>query len=250
VHWAGVSLAYGGFGAMLLGAISVIWPLRRIGIRTRRTAVILIGAGVMAIAAAAFVPAPAARIAAARSGLDAAAPEFEFSEFHALDVQAPPDRVFEAIGRVTADEIALFRLLTWIRSPRRVRAADDILAARGDLPVLQVALAGGFFLVHERAGREIVLGTFVAGRPPERFTGDAAAFAALETPGLVKAAMNFAVIPLPGGATRVTTETRVHATDPAIRRRFALYWRTIYPGSALIRRMWLRAIAARASADS
>jgi len=30
------------------------------------------------------------------------------------------------------------------------------------------------------------------------------------------------------------------------RRRFAGYWRIIYPGSALIRRMWLRAVARRA----
>jgi hypothetical protein len=38
----------------------------------------------------------------------------------------------------------------------------------------------------------------------------------------------------------------VFATDPASCRRFAVYWRVIYPGSALIRRMWLRAIRLRA----
>jgi hypothetical protein len=32
----------------------------------------------------------------------------------------------------------------------------------------------------------------------------------------------------------------------ATARRFALYWRAIYPSSALIRRMWLRAIRERA----
>jgi len=31
------------------------------------------------------------------------------------------------------------------------------------------------------------------------------------------------------------------------RRRFAAYWRLIYPGSALIRRSWLRAIRQRAT---
>jgi hypothetical protein len=46
--------------------------------------------------------------------------------------------------------------------------------------------------------------------------------------------------------TLLTTETRVYATDPAARRRFARYWRVIYPGSSLIRRMWLRAIRKRA----
>jgi hypothetical protein len=35
-------------------------------------------------------------------------------------------------------------------------------------------------------------------------------------------------------------------TDRAYRRVFAAYWRVIYPGSALIRRMWLRAVKRRA----
>jgi hypothetical protein len=52
-----------------------------------------------------------------------------------------------------------------------------------------------------------------------------------------------------GGWTRLTTETRVYATDASSRRRFAGYWRVIYPGSALIRRMWLRAVRERAEAD-
>ena len=43
-----------------------------------------------------------------------------------------------------------------------------------------------------------------------------------------------------------STETRVFATDDSARRRFAAFWRVIYPGSALIRRMWLRAIQRRA----
>jgi hypothetical protein len=46
----------------------------------------------------------------------------------------------------------------------------------------------------------------------------------------------------------VSTETRVFATSPAARRRFAAYWRVIYPGSAIIRRSWLRAIRHRALA--
>jgi hypothetical protein len=38
----------------------------------------------------------------------------------------------------------------------------------------------------------------------------------------------------------------VAASDARAERRFAAYWRVIYPGSAWIRRMWLRAIKARA----
>jgi hypothetical protein len=52
------------------------------------------------------------------------------------------------------------------------------------------------------------------------------------------------------GETVLTTETRVYATDAATRKRFALYWRVIYPGSALIRVMWLRAIRNRAEREA
>ena len=58
--------------------------------------------------------------------------------------------------------------------------------------------------------------------------------------------MSFSVVPDGLNASVVSTETRVFANSAGARRRFALYWRLIYPGSAIIRRMWLRAIERRA----
>jgi hypothetical protein len=55
--------------------------------------------------------------------------------------------------------------------------------------------------------------------------------------------------PAASKVTIVTTETRIYATDASAQRRLALYWRVIYPGSALIRRMWLRAVAHRAESQ-
>jgi hypothetical protein len=46
----------------------------------------------------------------------------------------------------------------------------------------------------------------------------------------------------------VTTETRIFATDEVARRKLAFYWLVIRPGSALIRRDWLKAIRNRAEA--
>jgi hypothetical protein len=60
--------------------------------------------------------------------------------------------------------------------------------------------------------------------------------------------MNFRVEADGASGSILSTETRVYATDEASKRRFAAYWRVIYPGSALIRRMWLRAIVRRAEA--
>jgi hypothetical protein len=62
--------------------------------------------------------------------------------------------------------------------------------------------------------------------------------------------MNFLVEPLDGDACRVTTETRVIATDARARRAFRAYWTLVHPGSAFIRRMWLRALRRRAESVS
>jgi hypothetical protein len=74
-------------------------------------------------------------------------------------------------------------------------------------------------------------------------------FKEFDRPGYVKVAMNFHLAEIAGGC-RVSTETRVLATDSSARWKFAVYWRIIYPGSALIRRMWLAAIKRRAEAVS
>jgi hypothetical protein len=102
----------------------------------------------------------------------------------------------------------------------------------------------------EERDREIVLGTLVAAppgwRPNKEKKPAPEDFKALHAPGFALAAMNFRVEDAGKGETLLTTETRVYATDASVRRKFAAYWRTIYPGSALIRVMWLRAIRHRA----
>ena len=57
--------------------------------------------------------------------------------------------------------------------------------------------------------------------------------------------MNFHVREVDGG-TLLTTETRIRGTDDSATRTFRRYWRVVMPGSAAIRRAWLRAIRKRA----
>src|SRR5712692_10316779 len=118
------------------------------------------------------------------------------------------------------------------------------------LPILEVATRTSFLLLAEEPDREIVVGTLVMAprgwRPKRRPTPED--FKALREPGFAIAAMNFLVEDAGPGACIVTTETRIYSTDSSARRRFARYWRVIYPGSALIRRMWLRAVKRRAEA--
>jgi hypothetical protein len=114
-------------------------------------------------------------------------------------------------------------------------------------PILETALKTGFQKLAEAPNSEFVFGGFVAapagvgGRPWTIET-----FLNLADPGFAKVAMNFRLQPLPDGTTRLNTETRVQATDSGTRRVFAAYWRTILPGSAIIRVQWLKAIKRRA----
>lgn len=245
----GVVLVDLGIAAGFVGAVSLIRPLRFLGIRTRRHAAGLIGIGTLLGVAGMSLPAPLRRAADELSLIDGYAPEYQFQEFHETRVQAPPSEVYRAILDVTAEEIQLFRTLTWLRSPRlRSRAPESILNPSANRPILEVATSSGFLKLAEDPGREIVVGAIVVAPPGTRRprTGfGPREYAALKKPGFAKATMNFRVED-EGGWCRVTTETRVFATDAQARRRFAAYWRVIYPGSSLIRRQWLKAIRERA----
>jgi len=93
---------------------------------------------------------------------------------------------------------------------------------------------------------EVVIGTVVVAPAGARGRLTRDVFQRTLPPGFALAAMNFRVIPDGPDASVVSTETRVFANSAGARRRFAVYWRLIYPGSAIIRRMWLRAIEQRA----
>jgi hypothetical protein len=181
--------------------------------------------------------------------IDQILPEWDFRERHASTVRASPERALRAAREVTAREAPLFRALIALRGlparlfgERRHRPADR--------PILEVALAGGFLLLAEELGRELVVGTIGqfwratgAGGPR---VADAAAFLRFREPGFTKAVMNFHATDESRGRARLSTETRIQATDERARLRFALYWTLVRPGSGLIRREWLRAARRRA----
>ncbi len=224
-------------GVVCLGSLLTRW---------RRWAPRCLALGLLSFLAGMVLPAPAARTAGTSTRLDQALPAWQFREVHVRMVAADCAQAYQAARQVTAPEIALFRTLTWLRRLGR-RGPESILDAPERIPLLEIATRTGFLALADDPGREVVIGTVVmapplAGLPP----GTPEAFADLRGPGYAKAAMNFLMTPA-GAGCLVSTETRVYATDPAARRRFAAYWRVIYPGSALIRRMWLRAIARRAA---
>ena len=225
-----VALVYGGLLGMLAGAVSVVRPLRLLGIATKLSGVAVFCGFAVLLIVGVFLPAPEQTAYQPQSDLDRAMPVWQFGEFHAARVRATPERIDAAIRLVTADDITFFRTLTWIRSPQRSRRDGGTILhpPATPTPLFDVVLRSGFAKVSDRPANEIVLVTRIARG--------------------VTATINFQIAPNGDGSSQLTTETRVFAIDPPATRAFAAYWRLIYPGSALIRIMWLRAIRLRAEA--
>ena len=187
---------------------------------------------------------------ASASLIDAFFPAYDVAASYATRVAAPPERVWAAVRALEMRGSPLVRGLFLLRSlpallahPRRTLAARRA-GGRGLGPTLDQLLRGGFTLLDERPGEELLLG--LVGRF-WRADGGIVRVAAgewreWERPGYAKAAWNFTLAPGADGAVRLATETRVRCTDAASRRPFLRYWRLVGPFSGLIRRDMLRSI--------
>ena len=252
----GVIVVYLGLITMLTGSLSVLKPLKFLAIHSRWHALAVFLSGLLIVIIGSSLPAKEIRVVAPHSQLDQFIPAWQFREFHSIRIAAPKEKVYVALKQVTADEIHLFRTLIWVRRFGRP-GPESVLNPPPDTPLLQVATKTTFILLAEEPNREFVVGTLVAAprgwRPTaSRTPAGFKALAGSQSPGFALAAMNFYLEDCPIAkiaslpCTLLTTETRVYATDAASRRAFARYWRVIYPGSSLIRMMWLRAVRQRA----
>lgn len=240
------SLAFhAGLVLVLTGVLVAVIRLPALRLDRRAHGVVLIGLGLLVAGSAVLWPATETYVDPPRTRLDALLPSYQFAEHHEIAVAAPPARVYQALREVSAADIRFFRFLTWIRRAGR-GGPESILNAPWDDPLLDVATRTTFALLVDEREREVVIGTLVIAPQDVDLPNTAAAFTSLRRPGIAKAALNFTLEPDGAGGTRVSTDTRVFATDARTRRRFAAYWRFILPGSALIRRSWLAAVRTRA----
>lgn len=242
----GTIVVYAGLLALAIGGLSILRPLTFLNIWSRFQGVMLVVAGLVIVLIGVNLPAREQKVATPVTHLDEFMPRYQFAEFHAIRIKAPRERVYAAIREVTPDEITLFRTLTWIRRLGRPEP-EGILNPPPKEPILALAMRTNFLRLSEEPNREIVLGTLVAAPKGTRLKKDPTPedFKQLRDPGCALAAINFRLEDAGDGETFLTTETRVYATDASARKKFAAYWRVIYPGSALIRVMWLRAIKSR-----
>jgi hypothetical protein len=180
--------------------------------------------------------------------LDDLLPAPHFRERHERRIAAPPAAVWRAAHELRLGDLALTRALMGIRllparlarRPRPFGMGSGRLLEDGAVRVLasdpdHAVVAGSVMQPWRVAGGE---------DPPAL---DAPALQAFAEPGWVKVGFDLVFEPA-GAGTRLTTETRITATDAGTRARFGLYWLVIRAGSGLIRRDMLRAVARRAEA--
>ena len=240
-------LVYSGLLLLLVGIIAVIHPVRRLRLTTRLRGAGIVAVGAMLVVLGWSLPVREVR-APGTTRLDEILPRYQFSEHHERQIAATPGEVWRALHEVTAADIRFFRTLTTIRRFGRP-GPEDILNAPEHRPILDVALGTSFVKLASDLEREIVIGTTVIAPAAAAVPQTPDEFRTLTALGFAVAAMNFRIQADTAGGSLLTTDTRVFATDPSTRRRFARYWSLIYPGSALIRREWLAAVEKRARAN-
>jgi len=159
----GGALIYLGLIGAAIGVVSLLKPLRFLGIRTRMRGLLILGLGFLALMTGVWLPVSETRVATVRTHLDDFVPAYQFSEFHQILIDAPKDRAYAAIREVTPEEIRLFRTLTCIRRFGRP-GPPGILNPPEHRPILETATAGWFELLADDPGREIVFGHADDGR--------------------------------------------------------------------------------------
>ena len=172
--------------------------------------------------------------------LDDFLPAYEFSEHHAVAIDAPAARIDAAFREVSIADIPAARALWWIRRLGRPYGDTSKPFIGGDLPgvVLEDVAEEGIVLGLTGQFWRVLGGQRDARRPTTEEE-----FRAFVRPDTCKAVIDFRV-----GDRQLSTETRVHVADPASRKKFRRYWFVVRPFSGLIRILLLRAARRRAEA--
>src|SRR5262245_8289014 len=106
---------------MLIGFVSVVTPLRSLGIGDQHLSGIVLGAGLLLALTAALLPVSLKQWKGTRTRIDDVMPTYHFHEVHSIRIRASPDRVWRAIKAVTPREIRFLQTLMTIRSLGRAR---------------------------------------------------------------------------------------------------------------------------------
>ena len=178
---------------------------------------------------------------------------YDFNEIHTTHINSSPDQIIQSIKELTPGEFSIiFHILFAIRLiPEKLFRKQEKIKFDINKPLLEQLFSQGFIMLDEQEKQELLFGTIV----PEtigRFWKSSKSlelgelnredYASFNHPQYMKVATNFYLENDKCGSIKLTTETRIKALGPQALRMFTSYWRVVYPGSAFIRVLWLRAI--------
>jgi hypothetical protein len=158
------------------------------------------------------------------AAIDDLLPAYDVHEVHSVALPTAPERAIAAALATPVAPDPFVRALFRLRGLRTTGTIADFVA----------------WMRFEELARRDGEAVFGASGTPWRPGGGIGSFHDAP-PGTVRMAFD-----IRADGRRLTTETRVAATDAAARRAFARYWRLVGPFSALIRRRWLARIAREA----
>lgn len=236
----------------IVGLISLVHPLSFLFILNRTIAIIVIVEGVLISATSLFSPVTIKHSATNNQKADELLPEYTFNEVHEVHVKASVEKAKQILQTTGVKDIPAAHLLMKIRGIANEDADTSDFAAKSNVSSDTVSTPDfNFFVVspNEWITGMILKSAIISNgdkkpAPPE--ITSLQQFASFNEPGYVKVTANFRFIETDPHNTLLTTETRVKGITLNDNRTFGYYWRIIYPGSAIIRRVWLDTIKKRA----
>lgn len=243
--WIGIIL-------IVVGIISLIHPLAILLILNRIVAAFVVLGGVLISAFSLLYPVKTNYSPTNNQQIDSLLPDFSFNEFHEVRVNASLEKIKQVLQVTGVKDISAARLLMRIRGiadedvDLSDRASNNIVGSETiSTPDFNFFVVAPDEWITVMILKSAIL-TYNANQPAPPEITTLKQFLSFNEPGYVKVVVNFRFISTNNNETILTTETRNNGITHKDNRVFGYYWRIIYPGSAIIRRLWLDTIKKKA----
>ncbi len=238
--WGGIIIAGSGF-------IGILFPIQKIGLKTRKRSAGVMLTGMLVAILTLFWPPTITTSNRPSQRIDDFLPQYQCFEYHEEIAQVSYDKLQESLLTVSMEDMPVAVFLMRLR-----KLVEGELYEPKTTPMLEIRPGSMFLALDDSNPGEKVYG--IVDNPSEEEGEDeevpevrtAKQFLAFNKPGHFKAAFNFRIKDKGDQGVLISTETRILGNDSSAQKLFARYWRVIYPGSSIIRRVWLEAIINKA----
>jgi hypothetical protein len=233
---------------IIVGLISIIHPLTFLFILNRIVAISVVFGGVLIAAISLLYPVKTMHSPTTNQKIDDLMPDYAFNEIHEVRIKASPDWIKQVLQVTGVKDIPSARVLMKIRGIADEEVDLSDRASNNQVCPDTVSTPDfNFFVVAPDEWITVmilksVIITNNANQPAPPEIPTLEQFTSFNQPGYVKVAVNFRFKTIDNNETILSTETRNCGITPKDNRVFGFYWRIIYPGSAIIRRVWLDTI--------